>query len=158
MADEDAGRPAEAGARACVAFERTPTAAMDGAKDQEAGQFASEEEGDEDQSTDFADFCHYTGLSPSDVDEWIGRQVRMVRRMERGGRVRCGIVPARRPDFQVFTCDFQSEDGNYEFVSVSVSRTTALYISGAGVPDAVSALELIGFVLEELDLPVWIDL
>lgn len=104
------------------------------------------------------DFCAATGLKHRAVHRWIQRQADAVRRRGETGRIRCGIAPYRREGFQFLACDFQSEEGDHYSVRVFAIGRGALYVSDAEVPDAASALALIGLLLRELDMPAWIDL
>jgi hypothetical protein len=86
------------------------------------------------------------------VDGWLDRHERMVRALGETRTVHCWIAGRRFEGYECFDCDFEAESGSSHSLTVSVCDANGLFDDDTEVVDAVSALTLIGMLLERLKI------
>jgi hypothetical protein len=86
------------------------------------------------------------------VQEWLDRHERTVRAFGNSRDLNCRLAGRRFAGHECFDCDFDVESGKSHSLTVSVCGANGFVDDDAEVVDAVSALTLIGMLLERLEI------
>lgn len=87
-----------------------------------------------------------------DIRHWIDRHVAAIRALGPIETTRCAVGGRHFAGYECFDCDFVGQTGDIHLVTVTACFANQLTDPDAQVVDAVSALTLIGMLLERVGM------
>jgi hypothetical protein len=87
-----------------------------------------------------------------DIELWLERHVDSVRALGPTETIRCIVGGRHFAGYECFDCDFTGEAGDIHLVTVSACFANQLADPDAQVVDAVSALTLLGMLLDRIGI------
>jgi hypothetical protein len=88
----------------------------------------------------------------SDIERWIDTHVEAIRNLGPTGTTRCILGGRHFAGYECFDCDFTGAAGGVHMVTVSACFANELTDRDGQVVDAVSALTLLGMLLDRVDI------